>query len=280
MTVILNIIGNGFTIHTSDSLRTVTANAGLDQTTQSTISPTAKIVRFSQFRGAMSVFGLMHLNGWDIIEWLEQEASRAVERNLWSAMRFANYIESRLRDIFFGFNVRRHSVGIHFTAYERVNQQWVPELFFITNFRGIQGDTFRYVGGLELASQRQTFFTLTQRTDFRSHGRRNIRANVAANLTNGNMFIYKNGDPSVFQDNHRQFLPELVAEFSRENSNDLSTFLAQIALAEVQALIRLHEGFPEDIRAIGGRAHNLILNPDNEINPYQSITGIDLIPGA
>lgn len=142
MTVISNIIADGFTIHTSDSLRTVTRNPGMpNQTTQTIIMPTAKIVRFSQFRGAMSVFGLMHLNGWDIIQWLEQEAIRAVAKNLWSPMRFANYIESKLRDIFFRHNVRTHSVGIHFTPYERINQRWVPELFFITNFRGIQGGT-------------------------------------------------------------------------------------------------------------------------------------------
>lgn len=279
MTAIFTVIGNGFTIHACDSLR----NQALDNQgtiTHHLIQMGSKTVKFSQFRGAMSVFGLMHLHGWDIIDWLEQQSIRAVEKKLQSPSHFANQIEHQLREIFFSHNVTQHSVGIHFTAYEWKNQMWTPELFFITNFRGIHGQTQHYIGGLEMAHQRQTFFSYSGETryDFHNHGRAYIRAKISAYLMNGGFpFVYKNGDPSLFQNLDTEIFDHQLAQIPHGLPTDLD--FSHAALAKVNSLALLHAARPDTTRRIGAPCHNLLIRPEGE-NLYESLTGLDLIPGA
>ena len=102
---------------------------------------------------------------------------------------------------------------------------------------------------------------------------------VAANLPNNSFFIYKNGDPTIFQQSHWQYLPQLIAQIPRGQMTQAALY-AHYTLAEVRALIQLHQTLPNNAATIGGQAHSLIIDPNQQNSLYQSITGLNLISGA
>jgi hypothetical protein len=278
MTVITNIIGRDFTVHVCDSLRSITLsnNDGIPEQTVGDFGP--KTVKVSQFHGAISVFGLMKWFDWEIIPLLEAEAQRAVQNNLKSAAHFASRIHKLIQPLYQDFTLTK-SLGLHFTAYELIDDMWVPELFYISNFRGIRTNPVIYAGGPMIAHQRMTFFRLSNETryDFQNHGKKENRLAVAESLEQGAVYLFQNGDPSLFELDH---IPHLIALESEIPQNlPPAEFCARLAMCKVQSIINLQLNREIAERKVGGVCHCLIIRP-NTIELFDSPTGLEHFAGA
>ena len=129
MTVISTIITRHYTAHASDSLVTTTGPDGARSVVEEQQS---KLVRVPGMRGVMGYWGLArHGSDWNTLEWLRGQATRAQESS--SASEFADALNCVLSNRRFA-KPADAGLGIHFTAYERVDDRWVPELFLVSNW--------------------------------------------------------------------------------------------------------------------------------------------------
>src|SRR5262249_49960114 len=131
------------------------------------------------------------------LEWLRARASEAGRFR--SAEEFARNIASELSE---ALNKRRFQnvtdtgIGIHFTAYERLDDYWIPELFHIRNW----GDTSYSTVNDALTVTRETYGTSQNRAEREeADGGPDRRLAVYKTLREQKMMlIYNNGDPVLF----------------------------------------------------------------------------------
>src|SRR5215469_14733044 len=133
LTVIAAIITSHFTAHATDSFITIRTDEGTYKVQK---SQETKIVRVPVWRGAISYWGLAtHDSDWSTLRWLRERAASASRYS--SAEDFARTLAC---DLTTALRVRRfrspseRGIGMHFSAYERIDGYWVPELFHIRNW--------------------------------------------------------------------------------------------------------------------------------------------------
>lgn len=260
MTVVATLITQVCTVHASDSLISTVLPTGAVQGEEFEES---KLIPVRQFRGAMGYYGLARLDGsWRTATWLRARAARAPEYS--SAQEFAESLAhdlqgelARLR------NPIEVGLGIHFSAYERVGDYWIPELFHICNwlpgYRGVSPD------GMHCS--RETWGTVTGKGSSLAHGEPQHRHEVREFLQAGHWLRYNNGDPVIFN-TVAGALQEAV-----EHLDDRGQ-LRQLGIPEYVALMResvelvsvLHRdlGRP-DARRVGGRIHDIAITPEGAI---------------
>ncbi len=107
-----------------------------------------KIVPVRRFRGAISYWGLAGIHGgWSTLEWLTAQVQDAV--NSPSPEDFAQELARRLQQEITGIAMAKpiyRGIGLHFTAYERVDDRWIPELFLVSNWQDPSYTTIRATG--------------------------------------------------------------------------------------------------------------------------------------
>jgi hypothetical protein len=136
MTVVALIITMHCTAHASDSLIAVRQEDGTLKVKE---TQKTKLIPVRPWRGAMAYWGLAKLgpNMWTL-DWLRQQASLAREQDppeIFAellAQKLTHAVNTLTRQSF--VRPENTGLGIHFTAYERVRDYWIPELFQIQNW--------------------------------------------------------------------------------------------------------------------------------------------------
>ncbi len=87
----------------------------------------------------------------------------------------------------------KYGIGLHVTGYELIEGTYIPELFLISNYANTA-----YVELRELSYSRETFHSITGSPPEERHRDPECRKVVHEYLINGDLIIYNNGDPNLF----------------------------------------------------------------------------------
>jgi hypothetical protein len=192
------------------------------------------------------------------LEWLRDRARNAGEFP--NPEEFANTLAVDLNYELAKLSVSKPSdkgIGIHFTAYERLDDRWIPELFLISNWEGIPYTKIRSTGA---GASRETYHTLKNIPSSREHGKLEFRLAVHEALQAGTLFYYNNGDPELFNPIAKAMFDSMNAFSQRGVLVDFATAKTHCNLVRqpVEVVSRLLIEFTrKERRIIGGRAHDL-----------------------
>lgn len=195
MTVNFIEITRDGTAHATDSLITKRTATGRDP---SELSGKPKFVHIPKFHGIMSWFGTVQYGGWNALEFLTKKAEEAEK---FTVKQIQDFSDNIAHDIGIalnggGWSMPEKGCGIHFTFYEELDEYWVPELMFITNYSGYEATTGYQTGGPALLALRQTFHTISGNKDvnYSQHGDSECRRAVHSFINNVRSLWYTNGD--------------------------------------------------------------------------------------
>jgi hypothetical protein len=127
-------------------------------------------------------------------------------------------------------------IGIHFTAYERPDDRWIPELFLISSWEGIPYTKVRSAG---VGALRETYHTLKDIPCSPEHSKLEFRVAVHEALQAGTLFYYNNGNPQLFN-------PIAKAMFDSMNAFSQRGVLVDFCDREnpLQPCLAAHRGSP------------------------------------
>jgi hypothetical protein len=267
MTAISSLISRHFTAHSSDSFVTEhRSNAWHVVESEKT-----KLIRVQHWRGAFAFWGLATYGQWSTLDWLQNQAQRATAFS--SPEDFANAtaagLEQELSRLQLG-NGREKGIGIHFTAYEHINDYWIPELFLISNWEGIPYTDIRPTG---VEASRETYHTLKGDYPSPEHRQFEFRSQVREALLSGTVFWYNNGDPELYSPVANSIKDTILILKGRSVLNQLDSEETHRALVRrpIEVISRLLGDFcKDDTRLIGGKPHDLSISPGGS---YWSGTG-------
>jgi hypothetical protein len=229
-----------------------------------------KIILVPHFKGAISWWGRVGLAEpgteqkvlvYDAASWLLERAKLANDFKATEAQKFAEELASemnyRLKEFLMDED---EGIGLHFTAYERIETEWVPEFFLITSFTGFTPGG-AYPAGQSIIALRQTYHTLSQNKDFdfAAHGSEPFRNKVLEHLKTDkiHVFTYNNGHVVQFS-GYQPFLDILM----NQTKNSEYSFSDGRPLFIVRTMVEAQERFrPVNQRAIGGPCCELIIDP-------------------
>jgi len=268
MTVISTLVTTHCTVHASDSLLSIPQPDGTYKYVE---WQRPKIVKVEKWRGAASYWGLAKASTykWCAYDWLRGMANQGAVHS--SPEEFADAVAhglnrtlSRLREPV------DPGIGIHFTAYERIQGYWIPELFLITNYTD---PWYGCVNPAGVRVSRETYHQLTNEDPRPEHREDEYRLRVHNALQNGLIFIYNNGDPEMFNPVAGAMFNALRIARTRGKLRDVSDIKTCIAIARtpvavVSAIQR--DFFQSNTRIVGGKVHDLAITPTGS---YQSNSG-------
>jgi hypothetical protein len=272
MTVISALISQYCTVHASDSLITERQRVGIYKPVEWT---RPKIIPVPKWRGAIAYWGLAEYKAyeWSTYDWLKKQAALANQYQ--SAEDFGQSVVNRLNEeikkMSFSDSIQK-GIGLHFTAYEYVDNYWIPELFLISNWNDIFYNSLRPDG---VGMSRETYRTIAQSDTKPEHRETKYRIEVLNHLKAGPLLMFNNGDPVMFNTAANSILSminELAKRKSLPNPNKVETYLA-IARRPVEIVSNVQGDFcKEGRRLVGGRLHDLAITPSGQ---YISTTGDD-----
>jgi len=271
MTVVAAIMTRHCTAHASDSLLTAARPGGLVEVVD---DQAPKLLRVPVWRGVIGYWGYAGDESGDrTFDLLAAESARAARHK--SAQAFAEHLAetltSRLRACRFA-RPTDGGLGLHFTAYERVSDYWVPELFLVSNWTDESYSAVRPEG---FAVTRETYATirgLAERSP--EHGEPGRRREVHAAFHQQQLMLrFVNGDPVLFNPIANAMLECFVAMGARGELHDPESTKTHLALVRrpVELVGRLVSDFTAPgRRRVGGRPHDLAVSPGGT---YESTTG-------
>jgi len=269
MTVITTLISRHCTVHATDSFITRLNAEGHREVLEPQQS---KIVTIRQFRGMMSYWGLATFEQyqWSTYEWLRRQATHQCD----SAEAFAHYIAVELNSALSRMvfqNPLESGIGIHFSAYERVGDYWIPEMFLISNWQDTSYTLLRASG---VGCSRETFHTLNNEPPSEDHRDREFRMLVHNYLQeDGNFIGYNNGDPLIFKPAADTIFEQFKTIARRGHLKDPSSVHTYLNMARrpVEIVSNTQRDFCESrFRCVGGKPHDLAVTP---AGTYESTTG-------
>lgn len=256
MTVIATVITRHCTAHASDSFLTREDGEVVE-------SEASKLVRVEPLRGAFAFWGLGNYGAWNTLEWLKRRAESC--RSSDSPAEFAEALAKDLTQELASraMQNRHRGLGIHFTAYEYVDNQWVPELFLISNY---EDETYSAVRSDGFRVTRETFGTITNSSErSKLDGDKERRLQVQSALMNSPLMLrYCNGDPTIYMPLAHAVLEAFIGLSCRSELKDResSRVHRSIVSRPVELVSRLVSDFVvEHKRKIGGKTHNLSILP-------------------
>ena len=263
MTVITTIISRFGVVHATDSLVTELQSDGTRKVTEWRKS---KIVPVKHYRGIMSYYGLAKCGSWNTYDWLKAKAANA--RKYKSPERFVRALQKDLNRELKAIPVRDpkdKGIGIHFSAYERISDYWIPELFYLTNFETAQYKSLA-PDGVHLG--RETYHTIVNVPASLKHRLKRCRLVVHDFLnTKRNILIYNNGDPIMFNAaaNSIMNMFQTVAQRGQlKKSVNLNTYL-KVGRRSVELVSEAQQYFcRKGSRTVGGKPHELGVTPNRQ----------------
>jgi hypothetical protein len=261
MTIISTVITRHYTAHASDSFLTELKPGGTLEVKE---AQKPKLVFVQHWRGALAFWGLAIKGHWSTLDWLRQRAGQA--SNYVSPEEFANELSADLsselsRQTFVKDTDK--GIGIHFTAYEHIDEYWIPELFLVSNFTDPSYTAVQNVVGVS----RQTYSTLKKIPPVPEHRNRSLRMEVQQALLGETMFLYNNGDPVLFNEAANSVgnvFRELMKRGILDEPSSRRTHCA-LARRPIEIISKLLVDFSEKgKRAIGGKPHDLCVSPGGD----------------
>jgi hypothetical protein len=270
MTVISTLITRTGTVHATDSLLTFLR----DGQSEPLEWQQTKIVPVRPWRGAMSFWGLAKINdSWSTLEWLRNQATSAGLFR--SPEAFAHELAVSLQNDLSQLRFQRITdagIGIHFSAYERIADRWIPELFLISNWGDTSYTSLRATG---VGVSRETYSTVSGQGGNPATTNDEERLKVSAALQAGTWFRYNNGDPRLYNTAANAFhdmIIELVRRGVLRNIDDINT-IRSLATRPVEIVSAIQRDFcVPGRRVVGGRIHDLAVTPTGA---YSSASGDD-----
>jgi hypothetical protein len=270
MTVVATIITKHCVAHATDSFLTRCDPHGNRTVIESRAS---KLVRVGAFSGAISYWGLAsHGSDWETHKWLADEAGKAVSHA--SASAFAEHLALGLTNALVTRRFRTPpdgGLGLHFSAYERVGNYWVPELFQIRNW---VDESYRQVRPAGFEVRRETYGAMAGTSDRSAEdGSPARRMEVHSRLQSAVLLRFVNGDPALFNPLANAMLDVFVELYTRGNIKHGNTDRTHLALVRRPVEVLSHlltDMVPKDKRLIGGKTHDLAIRPGRR---YSSTTG-------
>lgn len=256
MTVISTLITKYGTVHATDSLITKPTEGNKREIVEDQRS---KIVKVRPFRGAMSYWGAAYIpssNGnVSMLDWLQNEVEHANQYP--DPEQFAQAVARNLGRVLSS----EQGIGIHFTAYERIENYWIPELFLISNYADPGYQALR-----ALDVSRETYKTISNEEPKPEHREKEYRLAVNRDLQTGGNLIYNNGDPDLFNPIANALLDTLKSLDSRgvlKKTPDLE-FFRRLATLPIEFIANLQKkDFCEfATRRVGGKLHSLSITPE------------------
>ena len=119
MTVVAALITRHSTAHATDSFLTIVKGDGNREIVE---DQKPKVVSVKHWRGALTYWGLAQYGQWSTLDWLRRQAQVASKFS--SPEEFGNAIATDLNEEFTKLPLTNNAdkgIGIHFTAYERIN---------------------------------------------------------------------------------------------------------------------------------------------------------------
>jgi hypothetical protein len=272
MTVIAAVITRYCTAQASDSLITKLQQDGTRVPKE---WERTKIVAVPHWRGVMAYWGLAVYDAyqWSTLDWLQE---RAQETNQYTSSEdFARAMTEMLNEAISKMTFHRSldaGIGIHFTAYEYINNYWIPELFLLSNF---EDPSYRSLHSDGVHLSRETYHHIDRnvRGPQPEHRETTYRLKVHKHLQAGGMLIYNNGDPLLFNPAASAIfaiIQELVRRGKLGNPASTATYRA-IVRRPIEIVSRMQLDFArQETRTIGGKPHDLAVTPNGE---YSSDSG-------
>jgi hypothetical protein len=262
MTVNAALITARYTAHATDSFLTERQADGSFKVVE---SQETKIVRVPAFRGAITFYGLAKCLQWSTLEVLRLRANDAHQFSTPEdfAGSLAKDLTGRIRAL--GLSGSTDGLlGLHFTAYERVSDYWVPEFFHIRNWLNPP-----YSGGIDptgFSVTREMYATLKELND-RPEDHRNprFRLEVHQSLHSGVWYRFNNGDPELFNPVANAVLDAAIHLGRRGHLRQPDDAKFQLALVRrpVEVVSKLLADVAlSDYRRIGGKTHDLAIAPN------------------
>ena len=275
MTVISTVITRYCTVHASDSLITKRKKDGSYEPNEWEHS---KIVPVHRWRGAMSYWGLAKhpAHNWSTVDWLQDQVKSADQESM--PEEFAQRITDKLGEAISKMESPKpvdSGIGIHFTAYEYIDNRWIPELFLISNWADTNYQSLRPTG---IGLSRETYHTIAKVPPSPEHRDPQYRLIVHKHLHKpGSMIVYNNGDPRMF--NRAAYVifelfNVLDMRGNLTNPKKIKTYLA-MARRPIEIISSAQRDFGrKGTRIVGGKLHDLAITPGGE---YYSTTSDDRV---
>jgi hypothetical protein len=268
MSVISLVISKACTAHASDSFLTELKNG----THHIRESKQSKISRVPAFRGALAYWGLALYAGpkWSTHKWLDRRAAGASQSA--DPEKFASALAHDLGSALAQLGVTgiTSGIGIHFTAYERVNGQRIPELFLISNWTDT---SYSAVTPGPLRVTRETFHAISGKAPAQAHALPAARMQVHAFLQAGNILTFNNGDPLLYGPAAAgifTMLQRIALRGQLSNTSSMRVW-ASLARRPVEIVSKAQQDFCRlGQRLVGGKPHELVIDSTGQ---YFSSTG-------
>lgn len=266
MTAISTLFTNSCTVHASDSLLTVGKKDG-------TFEPKefrkTKIVSIERYRGAMSYWGLASYGSFSTYDWLCNQRGKALTL---SAEEYATFIVTGLNEVYRKLGLLTNpqaGLGIHFSCYEFIDNQWMPELFLITNYKNLNYE----VGSSGFHYSRETYKTIFGSDGNTDDSNAESRKKVKQYFDEVGLAWFNNGDPVLFNPAANALFSAFMTLKNRGNLKQPfgPKECRDLARRPVEIVKNVQRDFCSDGKKIvGGKVHDLSITPRGV---YESGTG-------
>lgn len=263
MTVISTLITRVGTVHVTDSLITSLKPDGQQEPKD---WKKTKIVPVRPFRGAMSYYGLAHIEEcWSTLDWLCDQAKTA--NKYATAEQFAHALADALNREIKALPFRRElekGIGIHFSAYIRISDYWIPELFHISNWYDPTYTALRSEG---VGASGDISGKILEKFPELRGNEVATRVEVHKAIHSGIWFQYNNGDPRLFNMAAKaifDMLEELDNRGILRDTNNIET-MRNLTKLPVKIVSNIQQEFCADgTRVVGGTIHDLAITPNGD----------------
>lgn len=238
-----------------------------------------KLVRLEKFCGTISFWGDAVAEpkypiprdkkktafNWTLYDWLKQKCRNINEPFLEA---FVSRLTEELKEEYAKRQWLKYGIGLHITGYELVDGIYIPELFLVSNYANTEYAELR-----ELSFSRETFHTMSKTPSERFHGESEYRMAVYKYLLSGEIFIYNNGDPNLFNPVFNTIFDMYLnsKELKRVKQIESLDDLVSLISRPIEVVTKFQSDFfKEDKVLIGGKIHNLAVWRDKN---YYSTSG-------
>jgi len=221
----------------------------------------SKIVPIRKFKAAATYWGLAKVGQWRTYDFLKALATDADKYN--SLEEFAFNMRDKLKEKIDNIKFKNpihKGIGIHLIGYETINKVQVPELFLICNYTDT---TYAKVGDLDIS--RNLYKTLPN--EFRKDGLSldKQREQIVDFLNSGRLFIFNNGDPTLFNPAanaiHNMFKTAIERKVMKKDYNNYM----RLASRPIEMIKKVQNDFFEkDFVRVGGQIHHLLITKQGE----------------
>lgn len=218
----------------------------------------SKIIPIRKFKAAATYWGLAKIKDWRTYDFIKELAGEAISFD--SFEDFANNLKDKLKEKLDSYNFTNSihkGIGIHLIGYEKINSDYIPELFLISNYTD---PSYTNIG--ELGISRNLYGTLPN--DFKNNEITldEKRNRVVEFLNQGRIFVFNNGDPVLFNPAANAILNMFMTATDRKvlkKESDYKNYMRLVSIP-IEMIKKVQSDlFEKDYVRVGGQIHHLLI---------------------